>query len=59
MVGIKARERRGEAEDGRALDYNGFNTVDPYFVLEVANALIAPPSEWAARRPTESQVRGS
>ncbi len=61
VVCIKTRERRGEAEHARALDYNGFNAIDPCLVLEDANALVAWLSERerAASRPTEAQVGGS
>jgi hypothetical protein len=59
MVGIRARERRGEADHVRALYYNEFNGIDPCLVLESANALVAPPSDPGARRPAEAQVGGT
>jgi tetratricopeptide (TPR) repeat protein len=58
VVCIKTREQRGEAEQSRALYYNGINAIDSCVDLEDASASVAPPFERAASRPTEAQVGG-
>ena len=58
MVCIRARERRGAADHARALYYNGLNGIDPCLVLEDVNALVALPSDPAARRLAEAHVGG-
>jgi hypothetical protein len=58
MVRIRARERRSAADHARALYYNGLNGIDPCLVLEDVNALVALPSDPAARRLAEAHVGG-
>jgi hypothetical protein len=41
VVCIKTREQRGEAEQSRALYYNGINAIDPCVDLEDASASVA------------------